>query len=297
MIGKKRTFLYSLLFMAPAIILVLLINIIPIIQNFYFSFFSWDILDPNMTFVGLDNYANFFQTEGAAVALKNTIIYAILAAIFKNAAGLLFALLLNMGLKTQNVLRTCILSTTMISLVISGFTWSYLYHPQYGIGYFAEKYLGLSFLNQDWLGNPKLALYAILVVSIWQIAGKYMVIYLAGLQSVPKDLYEASDIDGAGGWTKFKSITVPLIIPSITVGVLNALIQGFKVFDEIYSMTKGGPGFATETLTTLMYSQTFTYSGKAGYGSSISGILFVIVLVSSLIVSGFLRKSEDAVYG
>ena len=124
-----------------------------------------------------------------------------------------------------------------------------------------------------------------------------MVIYLAGLQSVPKDLYEASDIDGAGGWTKFKSITVPLIIPSITVGVLNALIQGFKVFDEIYSMTKGGPGFATETLTTLMYSQTFTYSGKAGYGSSISGILFVIVLVSSLIVSGFLRKSEDAVYG
>ena len=296
MVRRKRIFYQSLLFMLPAILIVVCVDIIPIFQNFYYSLFSWDILEPSMKFVGLDNFINFFKMDGARGALKNTLIYAVLAAVLKNIVGLALALVLNSGLKTQKFLRTCILSTTMISLVISGYTWTYLYHPEYGVGYLIEKYTGISFLNQDWLGNPKLALYAVLVVSIWQIAGKYMVIYLAGLQTVPKDLYEAGNMDGASGFSRFRYITAPLIIPSFTVGILNAVIQGLKVFDEIYSMTRGGPGFASETLTTMMYSQTFFYSGKAGFGSAISVILFGIVLIVSLLISSYLRKKEDAVY-
>ena len=297
MTNSRKKLLYSIAFILPAMILVVFISIIPTIQNFYYSFYEWDILEPDMTFVGLQNYAEFWTTEGMQVAVSNTIIYAFLAAIFKNLVGLSFALIFTMGFRTQNFLRTCILSTTMISLVISGFTWSYLYHPQYGIGFILENTLGLSIFNQDYLGNPNIALYSVLFVSIWQIAGKYMVIYLAGLQTVPQDLYEACDIDGASPWQKLKNITFPLIIPSFTVGILNALIQGFKVFDEIYSMTKGGPGFATETLTSLMYSQTFTYTGRAGMGSAISGILFVIVLGTSIVVSSYLRKREDNTLG
>lgn len=296
MIGQKNVFRYSLLFMLPALLFVLCIDIIPIFQNFYYSLFSWDILSPSMKFVGIDNFVKFFQMDGARTALRNTLIYAVLAAVLKNLVGLLLALALNAGLKSQKLLRTCILSTAMISLVISGYTWTYLYHPEYGVGYLIEKYTGISILNQDWLGNPHLALYAVLLVSVWQIAGKYMIIYLAGLQTVPKELYEASSIDGASGFSRFRMITAPLIIPSFTIGIMNAVIQGLKVFDEIYSMTRGGPGFASETLTSLMYSQTFFYSGKAGFGSAISVILFGIVLVVSLFISYFLRKKEDEVY-
>ncbi len=295
--SNKRRILYSLGFMLPAIIVVCVIVIVPVVENFYYSFFKWDILDINMNFVGLSNYKNFFEMDGAMKALRNTIIYAVLAAVFKNLVGLCLAIVLNSGFKTQKILRTCFLSTTMVGLVISGFTWKYIYSPSYGIGYLLSEKLGMPFLNQDWLGNKNLVLFSVLFVSVWQIAGKYMVIYLAGLQAVPQDLYEACMLDGANSWKKFRCITLPMIIPAITVGVMNAVIQGLKVFDEIYAMTKGGPGYASETLTSMMYTQIFFNTGRAGFGSAISVILFLLVLAISLSINKYLRHKEDIVYG
>lgn len=297
MFNRKRLLLYSILFISPAFLCVFIFFIVPILLSFYYSLFSWDILDVSKRFVGFDNFAMFLRTEGAMGALRNTIVYASAAAVFKNLAGLLLAIVLDSGLRSEKVLRTCILSTTMMSLIITGYIWTYLYHPKYGIGPFLERFLGLSFLNQEWLGNPNIVLYSILFVSVWQIAGKYMVIYLAGLQTVPTELYEAASIDGAGALKRFFKISLPMIVPAITIGLLNAVIQSLKVFDEIYAMTKGGPGFASETLTSLLFFQTFFFTGRAGFGSAISVILFALVLAVSLILLFFMRRKEMQVYG
>jgi len=185
----------------------------------------------------------------------------------------------------------------MVPLIIAGYIWSYLYDPEYGLGPFLSNYLGLSFLHQEWLSNVHLVLFAVIIVSSWQILGKYVVIYLAGLQTVPQELYEVADLDGVGRFQKFFKITLPLIAPAVTIGVMNAAIMSLRVFDEIWAMTRGGPGFASETMTTLLYSQTFFYSGRAGFGAAISVILFNLVLAFSLILLFVLRKREEVAYG
>lgn len=299
MYTRSKQLKYSLLFMLPAIFFVGVFYVVPLSQSFYLSLFSWDILDPDPTsrFVGLQNFVRFLEMDAARGALRNTVIYAIGASVLKNISGLLVAIALNAGLRTQGPLRTLILSTTMVPLIIAGYIWSYLYHPEFGLGPFLSNYLGLGFLHQQWLSNASLVLFAVIIVSSWQILGKYMVIYLAGLQTVPQELYEVADLDGVGPIRKFFKITLPLIAPAVTIGVMNAAIMSLRVFDEIWAMTRGGPGFASETMTTLLYCQTFFYSGRAGFGSAISVILFNLVLVFSLILLFVLRRREQVAYG
>ncbi len=293
----SRLLRVAFLFMLPALLFVLIFKIIPIAVSFYYSLYSWDILDVTRRFVGLENFRRFFETPQAIGALRNTVLYAVVVSVAKNLAGLLIALALNKPFRSSRIMRVFILSGTMVSLVISGYTWSYILHPSLGLGPLLERLTGLGFLNQDWLGNPNLALYSVMIVSVWQITGKYMIIYLAGLQTVPVELYEAARIDGAGRFSQFSRITVPMIMPAITIGVMNAMIFSLKVFDEIFTMTKGGPGFASETLSTYLHSQAFFFTGRAGYASATAVILFFLVMAFSAVLLVFFRKKEADVYG
>jgi len=156
------------------------------------------------------------------------------------------------------------------------------------------KKLGLNFLVQDWLGNSKLALFSVIFVVVWQYAGYSMVIYIAGLQNIPLEMYEASSIDGVNAWQRFRYITFPLLAPAVTINILLTMISTLKTFDHIFVMTKGGPGYATEVISTLLYRESFT-NNNMGYGSAISVVLFALITSVSLITLKYLRRRETAI--
>ena len=271
---------------------MLVFFILPILSTFYYSLFDWSILSDKMKYIGLKNYFNVFGSSEFRTALKNTIIYAVIVAFFNNFLGLIFALALDTNIKTKTILRTAFFIPSLISAVVSGYVWSFMYHPEMGIFNYLQNVLHIGFLNQDWLGNPSLVIFSIALVAIWQYSGYYMIIYLTGLQGVPTDLYEACKIDGATWWARFTKVTFPMIAPSITIGIVTATIGSLKVFDQVYVMTKGGPGYSSETLTSLLVTQTF-FSNKAGYGVTISVILFVLVMMVSFVQLNMLKKRED----
>ncbi len=292
MLNKKRALVISIAFFLPALLLMLVFFVLPILSTFYFSLFDSSILSDDMKFVGFKNYVDVFSSKEFMVALKNTVVYAIIVAFFNNLLGLIIALVLDTGIKTKNILRTAFFIPSLISAVVSGYVWSFLYHPEYGITKFLVDTLHLGIFDQDWLGNPDLAIFSIAFVAIWQYSGYYMVIYLTGLQGVPTELYEASTIDGAGWWTRLTKITLPMIAPSMTIGVVTATIGSLKVFDQVFVMTKGGPGYSSETLTTLLVTQTF-FSNKVGYGVTISVVLFVLVMIISFVQLKMLSAREN----
>jgi ABC-type sugar transport system permease subunit len=293
MINFRSKSVISIIFFLPALAIMLFFFAAPILSTFYFALFDWDILNTTtMKFVGFDNFKDLFMSKEFFTALTNTVIYALLVAFFNNFIGLLLALGLDMGLKTRNLLRTVFFIPSLISAVVSGYIWTFLYHPQMGIPNFLTNNLHLGLFNQDWLGDPKIVLFSIIFVAIWQFSGYYMIIYITGLQGVPTELYEACKIDGANWWLKFWKVTFPMISPAITIGIVTATIGSLKVFDQVYVMTRGGPGYASETLTTLLVSKTF-FLNKAGYGVTISLVLFVLVFAVSLIQIGILRKREE----
>lgn len=292
MFNKKRTIIISILFFLPAFLLMLIFFILPILSTFYYSLFDWNILNDNMKYVGLKNYFDVFGSSEFITALKNTVVYAIVVAFFNNFIGLLLAIALDTNVKSKAILRTAFFIPSLISAVVSGYVWSFLYHPEMGIFKFMQDTLHIGFLNQDWLGNPDLVIFSIAIVAIWQYSGYYMIIYLTGLQGIPTDLYEACKIDGANWWERFSKVTFPMLAPSITIGIVTATIGSLKVFDQVFVMTKGGPGYSSETLTSLLVTQTF-FSNKAGYGVTISVVLFVMVMLISLIQLNMLKKRED----
>lgn len=292
MFNTKHATIISILFFLPALLIMLMFFVMPILSTFYFSLYDWSILNNNMQYVGIKNYIKVFNSPEFITALKNTIVYTILVAFFNNFFGLLLGVALDTGIKSRNILRAAFFIPSLISAVVSGYIWTFLYHPEFGGSSPLIKALHMDFLNQDWLGNPKLVIYAIAFVAIWQYSGYYMVIYLTGLQSIPAELYEACKIDGSNWWIRFFKITFPMLAPSITIGIVTATIGSLKVFDHVFVMTKGGPGYASETLTSLLVTQTF-FSNRAGYGVTISVILFILVMVVSFVQLNILRKREN----
>lgn len=292
MFNRKRAIIISILFFLPAFLIMIIFFILPILSTFYYSLFNWSILNDTMKYVGLNNYVDLFGSSEFRTALKNTIIYAIVVAFFNNFIGLILAIALDTNVKSKAILRTAFFIPSLISAVVSGYVWSFLYHPEMGIFNFLQKTLHMGFLNQDWLGNPDLVIFSIAFVAIWQYSGYYMIIYLTGLQGIPTELYEACKIDGASWKDRFSRVTFPMLAPSITIGTVTATIGSLKVFDQVFVMTKGGPGYSSETLTSLLVTQTF-FSNKAGYGVTISVVLFVLVMLISLIQLNLLKKREE----
>lgn len=200
--------------------------------------------------------------------------------------------MLDRGLKFKNALRAIFFMPAMLSAVVVGFTWAFILDPNIGAVNTVLRDLRMGFLAKNWLGDPNLAMFSIIVVSIWQWSGWYMIVYLAGLQGIPKELYEASCIDGATGFKQLLYITIPQIAPAITIGFVIATIGTLRVFDIIYVTTHGGPGIATEVITTQIYYRAFS-ANMNGYSTAMSVVLFMMVFIIGLLQIKFFKKREE----
>ena len=292
MLQKKRKFdTTALLFIAPAFILFTVFLIVPTVSSFYYSFTSWDGINPNIKFIGFDNYKEIFTSARFGNALKNTALLTVVISICENALALGLALLVDNVIKGKNLFRAIFYLPVILSGIVSGFIWKIMYSYNFGPVNKVLDMIGLGTLKQDWLGNADIAIWAVALVMIWKGAGYYMIIYLAALQGVPQDVQEAATIDGASALQRFRFITLPLISGSFTICFTLSLINGLKVFDQIAVMTDGGPGFATETIVYLLYKSGFG-EGRQGYGTAVGVVLLFIILILNNIQSAILRKRE-----
>lgn len=291
--GKKTKKFDStaFLFIAPAFILFTAWVIIPTISSVYYSFTSWDGISEDIKFIGLANYREIFTSARFGNALKNTAILTVFISVLENAAALAFALMVDNVRWGKNFFRSAFYIPVLISGIVSGFIWKIMYNYNFGTFNSLLQSVGLEQFKQDWLGNTSLTLVMIGLVMIWKGAGYYMIIYLASLQSVPTELIEAAEIDGASAWQRFKSITIPLISGAFTINFTLSLIKGLKVFDEINVMTDGGPGFTSETLVYLLYKVGFN-EGRQGFGTAVGIMLLFIIILLNTLQQKFLKSRE-----
>ncbi|MGI5423486.1 carbohydrate ABC transporter permease [Streptomyces sp. CA-179760] len=266
-------------FAAPALLLFAFVVLVPSARGVYYAFTDWDGLDPDFSFVGLDNFTAMVGDADAQQAVWHTLLIAVSITVLQNGLGLLLALGVNSAIKSRNVLRVFLFAPAVLTPIVTAYLWRNLLGPQGAVNSLLGT-VGLDGLRQDWLGNPGLALWALVAVIVWQYAGYSMVIFLAGLQSVPKEIHEAAAIDGAGPVRRFWSVTRPLLAPAFTINLMLSIIGGLKLFDQVYALTGGGPGHATETISTLIYKDAFTL-GEFGYSIALAVVLTIIVAVVS----------------
>ena len=284
---------YFVIFILPALIIYLLFSITPFLYTIYYSFTDYTDMNPiNLHFVGLKNYIKVLQTPVMLAAIKNSVIYAILLTGFQTLLGLPLAFVLNQKLKSRNLLRAVFFFPAVFSSLIIGYLWNFIMSSSdFGLINNILHQLGLGTLN---FFTSKNALYSVILTQIWQWTGWAMVIFLANLQSISPDLYEAAEIDGANGLKKFMYVTLPLMCPSVKIVIVTGLIGGMKVFDIIYSMTSGGPGDATQTVMTVMMKKGIS-EGFYSTGSAFGVCLFIIVLAISAIVTKLMGKWSEAI--
>ena len=284
---------YFYVFILPAFVVYLLFSIVPFLYTFYYSFTDYTDMNPvNLSFVGLKNYIKVFNTPLMITAIKNSVLYAIMLTSLQTILALPLAVLLDKKLKTRNLLRAVFFFPAVFSSLIIGYLWNFIMSSSdYGLINNLLHQLGLGTFN---FFTADRALFSVILTQAWQWTGWAMVIYLANLQSISPDLYEAADIDGAGGIKKFFYVTLPLMCPSVKIIVVTGLIGGMKVFDIIYSMTSGGPGNATETVMTVMMKKGIS-DGFYSTGSAFGVCFFAIVLVISAVVTKLMAKWSDSI--
>lgn len=275
---KKNLVAYS--FLLPNFLGFAIFTLIPVIFAFALSFLNWDGANP-ITFAGLGNFKRLFEDSTFIISLKNTFVYSIGTVPLTLVSALGIAILLNQKIFARNIFRTIFFFPYVASLVAIAVVWNMIFNPTMGVVNSFLMNIGIQ-NPPGWTSSTVWAMPVIIFVSIWKNMGYYMVIYLAALQGVPQDLYEAASIDGANGWQKFKNVTLPMLTPTTFFVSIMLTISCFKVFDLIYMMTEGGPGRSTMVLVTHIYNTAFK-EFSYGYSSAISMVLFLIVLVITLI--------------
>ncbi|MDR0601349.1 MAG: sugar ABC transporter permease [Treponema sp.] len=235
----------------------------------------WTLTD--FRFVGLYNFRTFFSEYSLRIGVQNTLVYAILTCGLKAVFGLGLAVLLTSSIKTRHVIRSVIFFPNLVSTIAVGLTFSSLMHPTRGLFNFLLGKLGVE--GPDWLGNASIALFSVIMTDVWKGVGVATVIYIAGLQAIPETYYEAASIDGANGMQRFSHITLPLVQSSINTVIILAFIGGIRTFDLIWTMTKGGPGFATDTMASIIYKQyAYGFYGLSTAGNVVMFFLIVIIV-------------------
>ena len=245
----------------------------------YLSFTKWDILSPP-TFNGFNNWADLLKDDLLWRAVLQTLYYAVASVTGATALSIALALALNQRLKTIGFYRTFFFLPAVTSLVAIAMVWRWIYNTEFGV---LNAFLGSLGINPvNWLGDPVLAMPAVILMSIWRSAGFNTVLFLAGLQGVPQEYYEAAEIDGASKWDRFVHITLPLISPTTFFVVVNGLIGSWQVFDQVYILTRGGPLLSTVTVVYLIYSNGFEWY-KTGYAAAMAYGLFLIIIALTAI--------------
>lgn len=286
--------MYPLYFSLGALCLYLIFILIPGVMGFYYSFTDWNSFTTEVNFVGFDNFVRILSSRiNYAQSIKNTFIFTFVTIILKTTLALAIALLLTRVLKRgRNFYRVSIFLPAVLPMLVVGIVFRSILHPSTGLLNETLNAIGLGFLAQRWLTNPNLALYSVIGVDTWKGAGYIMVILIAGIRAIPETYYEAAKIDGANAFDQLRLITIPLLIPTLTVTTVLNLLYGLKVFDVVWVLTNGGPGYATETVYTIVFKE-FS-KGRYGFSTAMSTLLFVIMTISGYFVIRLLSREETS---
>ena len=278
---------FSYLMVLPAVLLFTLFAVYPFVEGIKLGFYRWDGLSP-MTFIGMENYVNILHDEQYWSALKNTFLYAVVTTIAKNLLGLVLAMVMMKITHGKGFFRTITYMPVTFSYVVCGILWLWIFNPDMGI---LNNFLtAIGFHNPPmWLSDPEWSKPALIIMRVWQMSGYYMLLFLAGLQTIPETLYEAAEVDGASSWQRFTRITVPMLSNTTFVVVILLIIESFNMFESIFVMTEGGPLGSTSTIMYYIYEQGFM-SYNMGYASALAWIFFALILVFTLIQFRFRRE-------
>ena len=285
---KKKV--YKTCFLMPALVVYLIFFILPVIAGIGFSFTNWNSMKADISFVGLRNYIEIFNPRNSyLLAIKNTFIFTIFATIGKIGLGLLLALFFNRKCPTQPRLRGIYFMPFAISSLIIGIVFTSVLAPD-GVLNAILSAIGLEGITRGWLTNKSTALSSVICVEIWKSIGLNMVIFLAGLQMIDRDYYEAAALDGAGKIALFRFITMPFLLPSITINLILNTIHGLKVFDIVMALTNGGPGNATQVINTFVFK---TYGmGAYGLSNALSTFIFIVTTLIALAALKIIAPKE-----
>lgn len=276
---KKRLIDFS--FIAPVLLLFIVFVILPFVQGLPISLTDWDGLNAQSGFVGLKNYADIFSDPHIGNAVRNTAVFTVLTVVFSNVFGLGVALLVRKAGKANNLMRTLIFMPFCLSMLLQSYIWKYVYSDVF------YEWLGLP----NPLTSPTFVMVGISIICIWADTGYCMIVFIAALQGIPQDYYEAAQIEGCSRWRQFWNITLPLLGPAVTSNIIIYLGWGMKVYDYPMAATAGGPGRASETVAVLIYKNLFGYF-KAGYGQAIAILFTVAIFIITAIVAKALRRRE-----
>ena len=286
---KRKEIRSFLLFVIPAFVLVTVSTVVPFLMNLFYSFTNWDGVSASTTFIGIRNYVDLFKDKlfwqgPVSFTLRFAIVFVILVNIF----SIFMAMLLTKNIKSANVLRALFYIPQVISMIMVGYTWKFIL----GNG-FEDLYdkTGWAIFNMSWLGDQNLAFWTVVLLTIWQQAGFYCVIYIAGFQSLPEDVMESAAIDGAKGLKKFFHVTLPLLMPSVTVCMFTSILNALKIYDLPFVLTAGGPAGTTRSIAMDIYSDSFQHNSY-GNGTAKSEFYFVVVVIFTMLSLAATKKRE-----
>ncbi|MZQ86864.1 ABC transporter permease subunit [Paenibacillus sp. 5J-6] len=266
--------------------------IVPGLMGFYYSFTDWNMYSSEIQLIGFDNFSSLFSADEKYMKfIINTLNFTLSTVILKTLLGLLFAIALNEGIRMKGFHRVMIFMPAIVPMLVVGLIFKSVLNPATGLLNESLRAIGLDVLTQKWLVDVNWAFKSIIAVDTWKGVGYIMIILLAGLQSISKTYYEAAQIDGANHWQKFKYVTVPLLMPALVVTTVLNLLHGLKVFEVVYVLTNGGPGYATDVLYTTIFKE-FS-QGRYGVGTALSTVLFLFMTIVGYFVIRLMAKEEE----
>ena len=287
--NKNR--IYPTRFVFGALLLYSVLFVLPSVMGLGYSFTDWSVYSDSIHFVGLQNFATVFSADyNYTRMLANTLRFTLVTTVVKNAVGLALAVLLTKQVKLLNFHRAVMYLPCVLSALIVGMIFKSVLNPKIGLLNTFLRGMGLNFLASNWLTDSKIAFRSVMAVDIWKGMGYIMTILIAGIMSIPQTYYEAASIDGGSAWQCFRHITLPLLVPTLTVTTVLNVIYGLKVFDMVYSLTNGGPGFATEVMYTGVYKEFGL--GRYAVGTTLSTIMTLVMLVAGFFMIRHMVKGD-----
>ena len=278
------------LFLAPGLIIYSIVVVYPMIYSSWLSLFRWDGVAPTKVFVGLDNYVTLLtQNDVFWIALRNNAIWLVAALLLPTSTGLGLAILLNSKFRGSHIFRSIFYFPAVLSLAVVGLIWTWIYHPDLGLLNQALTAVGLKAFTRNWLSDPNVALYPVIIAATWNAVGLPMLLFLAGLQTIPEELHEAAKVEGAGPIRRFLYVTFPLLRETTLIVLAITAINALKAYDIIYAMTNGGPANKTQLLSTWMYFLTYNYN-QVGLGTAIAVVLFSLTLIFAIPYIRFMTR-------
>ncbi len=287
----NRSKVYPWYFAFGSVIIYTALSVVPGLIGIAYSFTDWSAYSTELHFTGFDNFINVFSGKGDYLRyIVNTLVFTFFTTIFKTGLGLLFAVALSKGIAGKNFHRGVLYLPSVLPILVTGLVFTSILNPKNGFLNNFLRTVGLGTLAHKWLVDPKIAFASVMGVDIWRGTGYIMTMLIAGILAIPQVYYEASSIDGANGWQKFKYITLPMLRQTLAVTIVLNVIYGLKIFDMVYALTNGGPGHKTEVL----YTAVFKMMSKGLYaeGTTISSILFIFMVIIGFFMVKILTKDE-----